>query len=282
MCTVVAKLQENVTLATNWYDSNLLHGNLQNYQTMNIGNKRVNYGVKTSITVTGKDIMESDNLELQGVTIDCGLKFNLHIRNVCKKASQGIGVIMRLRNLLPTEVKLHLFKAAILPHLTYCHLEWHFCGASDTRRLERVRERGLHAVFKDKQSSYQQLSVKAKPPSLYNRTLQDICILIYKVKHHLCPRAICDMFLTNSHTYNLRQKDFYQPSFNIVTHGKHSIRYHNVGARRWSKIPSKDRSAASLKLLSNCFMMNLKLQNAAQRRFVFVDCYVVKLLSCVA
>ena len=29
-------------------------------------------------------------------------------------------------------------------------------------------------------------------------------------------------------------------------------------------------------------MMNLKLQNAAQRHFVFVKCYVVKLLSCVA
>ena len=35
-------------------------------------------------------------------------------------------------------------------------------------------------------------------------------------------------------------------------------------------------------LLSNCFMMNFKLQNAAQRRFVFVECYVVKLLSWVA
>ena len=55
--------------------------------------------------------------------------------------------------------------------------------------------------------------------------VQDICILMYKVKHNLCPRTICDMFLTNSHTYNLRQKDFYQPSFNTITHGKHSIRY---------------------------------------------------------
>ena len=48
----------------------------------------MNYGDKTSITVNGKDIMVSDNLELQGVTIDCGLNVNLHIRNVCKKASQ--------------------------------------------------------------------------------------------------------------------------------------------------------------------------------------------------
>ena len=32
----------------------------------------------------------------------------------------------------------------------------------------------------------------------------------------------------------------------------------------------------------SCFMMNLKLQDAAQRLFVFVECYVVKLSSCVA
>ena len=29
-------------------------------------------------------------------------------------------------------------------------------------------------------------------------------------------------------------------------------------------------------LLLNCFMMNLKLQNAAKRRFGFVECYAVK------
>ena len=37
---------------------------------MIIRNKNVNYGDKTSITVNGKDVMESDNLDLPGVTID--------------------------------------------------------------------------------------------------------------------------------------------------------------------------------------------------------------------
>ena len=37
--------------------------------------------------------MKSDNLELLGGIIDCGLNFNLYISNVCKKASQWIGVI---------------------------------------------------------------------------------------------------------------------------------------------------------------------------------------------
>ena len=69
--------------------------------------------------------MESENLKLLGVTIDYNLNFNVHINIVCKKASQRIGVIMR--NLISTEAKLHLYKAAIFPHLTYYHLVWHFC-----------------------------------------------------------------------------------------------------------------------------------------------------------
>ena len=57
------------------------------------------------LTVNGKDIMESENLKLLDVTIDCDLNFNVHISNICKKASQRIGVIMRLRNLIPTEAQ---------------------------------------------------------------------------------------------------------------------------------------------------------------------------------
>ena len=61
----------------------------------------------------------------------------------------------------------------------------------------------------------------------------------------LCPRTICNMFYTNSHTYSLRQRDFHLPRFNTVTYGKHSIRY--LGPRLWSKLTNKERSAINLK-----------------------------------
>ena len=47
------------------------------------------------------------------------------------------------------DAKLVLYKTAILPHLTYCGMVFHFCGASDSRKLERVQERALRAVFRD-------------------------------------------------------------------------------------------------------------------------------------
>ena len=58
---------------------------------------------------------------------------------------------------------------------------------------------------------------------------------IYKIKHSLCPRTICDMFLTNSHTYNLRQKDVYRLVLTQLRTENTQFDTYNVGARRWSK-----------------------------------------------
>ena len=157
--------------------------------------------------------------------LDSKLNFSEHIISICKKASQRIGVLMRLRNLIPMKSKLILFKRAILPFLTYCHLVWHFRKASDTQKLEKLQERGVRAVFKDNNSSYEQLLEKADLPTLLNRRLQDLCFLMYKGKHKLCPAYINNIFKEPNSNYNLRQADFSIPRYETVTYGKHSIRY---------------------------------------------------------
>ena len=128
--------------------------------------------------------------------------------------------------------------------LTYCHLVWHFCKASDTRKLERLQERGLRAVFKDNNSTYEQLLEKADLPTLLNSRLQDLCILMYKVKHKLCPTYISNIFKEPNSNYNLRQADFSIPRYETVTYGKHSIRY--LGPKLWTKLPKNIRDITTL------------------------------------
>ena len=164
------KLKESAKCTTDWYDNNLLEGNLDKYQTMYITKKYLNKDKNkpdkddqsnnpntsrpASINLKKKKITISDSLKILGVDIDSNLNFNNHVINVCKKASQRVGVIMRLRNLIPTISKLVRFKTAIIPYSTYCHLVWHFCRASDTLRIKRIQERGLRAVFKDAVNPY--------------------------------------------------------------------------------------------------------------------------------
>ena len=82
--------------------------------------------------------------------------------------------------------------------LAYCHLVWHFCNASDRRKLERVQERALRAVYKTRSASYQELLDRAKLTTLHNRRLQDMATLMFQVKHSLVPLNISDLFYSHS------------------------------------------------------------------------------------
>ena len=130
------------------------------------------------------------HLKLLGVTIDHQLFFSEHVKHISVKSNQKIGVLLRMKNLIPEKAKLHIFKTNILPHLTYCSMVWHFIRSSDKQKLERLQEKGLRAVFKDKSSSYEDLLNKAKLVTLNNLRLQNIAILMFKVKHGICPTYI--------------------------------------------------------------------------------------------
>ena len=156
-----------------------------------------------------------------------------------------MGVLSRLGNLILTEAKLLLYKSSILPHLTYCHLIWHFCKASDARKVERVQERALRIVYNTHSVEYSNLLNRANLPSLQNRRLQDLATLMYKVKYGLVPRNVVDIFSVKSSKYHLRNMDFHLPRFISVRYGKHSIRYF-FGPYIWSRLDSKIKNKPSL------------------------------------
>ena len=241
LAKVKSSLAVNAEKASRWCEVNLLKGNFSKYKTMLMHNDD-KVTTSLSLNIQGNEIELTDKLPLLDVSIDCNLNFSDHINSVTKKASQRIGVLMRLKNLIPTAAKLQLYKAAILPHLTYCHLTWHFCRESDRRKLERIQERGLRAMFNDKQSGYEELLVKANLPSLYNRRIQDILILMYKVKFKLLRQRILDLLTLSTSPYNTRYADFILPT---VTFGKHSLRY--TGPKLWNKLSSEARNIPSLK-----------------------------------
>ena len=63
------------------------------------------------ISVDGHAIERMGEIKLLGVQID-------EKRELCTKTSQKVGVLVRLRNLIPCNAKLSLYKSSVLPHLT--------------------------------------------------------------------------------------------------------------------------------------------------------------------
>ena len=140
--------------------------------------------------------------------------------------------------------KLHIVKFAVLPHLTYCQTVLHFCRSSDARKLERIQEPALRAVYCDNKSTYEELLHRAKVPTLYTWRLQAIAILMYKVKNGLAPPYIANLFAVTNSQYHLRNHDFVIPRFRTVAYGKHSLTY--LGPAIWSKLDISIRLSESL------------------------------------
>ena len=167
-------------------------------------------------------------MKLLGVTLDKDLNFSEHVSSICKTTSKRIGVLMRLRKLIPTTAKLQIYKAAIMPYFNYCSLAWHFCKGSDKNKLERTNERGLKSSF---------------------FPLQNIAIFMYKIIHKLLPNNILDLFESTQSTYNLRNSDFRRPRFDGVKYGKHSLRY--FGPYLWDKLLPELRTLPSIQSFKN-------------------------------
>ena len=86
--------------ASSWYRANLLKGNLDKYQTMALGCGRKSMD---SIMIDNHEVRSTECLKLLGVCIDNNLRFDEHISSISKKSAQRVGVLMRLRNLIPTQ-----------------------------------------------------------------------------------------------------------------------------------------------------------------------------------
>ena len=197
------------------------------------------------VIIEDQAIANMDHTQLLGVIIDKDINFSKHMGEVCTKAGRKVGVLTRLRNMIPCSAKLNIYNSSILPLLTYCHAAWHFCKASDTRKIERVQERALRAIYRTKNEDYETLLKRARLPTLKNRRLQDIEIYMYKVKNQLAPRSVEDIFTEEQSCYSLRNSDFATPRFNTTSYGKHSLRY--LGPVIWSKLNSNDRKSPTLK-----------------------------------
>ena len=233
-----------------WYSKNFLLANPEKFQSMNINPRKLDKE-KSDITLNIHDlnIVKAKQIKLLGVTIDDDLNFTEHIKEISTKASKKVGVLNRLRNLIPCRAKLLLYKCFIMPHLTYCHLVWHFCKNSDYRKLERLQERALRTVYRSHSASYEELLGRAKLPTLYNRRLQDTAVLMYKVKCGLTPTCISDLFARKNSTYALRKSDFELTRFNTIRYGKHSIRY--MGPFLWSKLPKDLKESPNVTTFRN-------------------------------
>ena len=83
------------------------------------------------ITIGGTVLMESDDLDILGVTFDSKMTFEKHLRSVYRAASQRLGVLGKSWRVFHYRLLLgRCFRGFVLPVLEHCSAVWY--SAADT------------------------------------------------------------------------------------------------------------------------------------------------------
>ena len=117
-------------------------------------------------------------------------------------------------------------KAFIESQFAYCPLIWMFCQRSSNIRINHLHERALRIVYKDNESTFEDLLKKDNSVSIHHKNIRLLGIELYKVKNNLPTHLMSEIFNLRNIDYNPRsQIDFKQGPVNTVNYGLKSLRY---------------------------------------------------------
>ena len=131
-----------------------------------------------------------------------------------------------------------------MSHFNYCSSIWHNCLKSDSKKLDRLRERALRYLYSEESSQTRTLRDRIGY-SLVDRRIRNLLIIVFKTINNYPPEYLRDLFRLRDNIKNLRGVNKLQvPKPNTTRYGKNSVKY--LAAITWNEISDTLRSPSTL------------------------------------
>ena len=245
---LVIKELENVSInMLRWFESNRMKANPDKYHFLSTDTNVLEINIGDLI------INSTKSEKLLGITIDNKLSFEQHVNNLCNKTSQKLNALARISKYIEPNQKRLIMKAFITSQFAYCPLVWMFHFRKINNRINRLHERALRMTYDDYASDFDSLLALDRTVIIHQKNLQVLATLLYKIKNHLSPEILNEIFSFNNQPYYLRTKsDFQRENVSTVSYGTESLSF--IAPKIWSLIPEDIKKAPTLEI----FKQNIK------------------------
>ena len=160
---------------------------------------------RMSIKIGTTCIEQVYNFNFLGIVLNSNLKWGNHINNVSNKCTRVIGILNKLKQVLPTRIKVLLYNTLILPHLTYGINGWGF----NCTRIKTLQKKAVRVIYNSKYNAhtsniFKQLKIIKICDILTIEQLK----FYHKYTHNKLPQYLQDIPISinqNLHTHNTRQ-----------------------------------------------------------------------------
>ena len=168
----------------NWFSKNKLTLNISKSKFMIFGHSARTSSFSTlSLTVCAKKLDRVESFKYLGVPFDQRLSWEEHIVNIATKVKKRIGILNRIKYLLPRHERIIYYNSMIKPILEYNGIIWGDKGNTVLMEtLQVLQNKAANTIFnRDLHSSATQALVDLNCVSLYKRRTIDRCFLFTNV-----------------------------------------------------------------------------------------------------
>ena len=109
-------LNHDVIKLTQWFSVNQLQVNAVKTQAMTLGKSQFTY----RFSVDDQIIDIEPTLKILGITLDKDLNYKPHVDVMLKKAYAKIAALRKIKQLVPSNVMITLYKTYMQPNFEYC------------------------------------------------------------------------------------------------------------------------------------------------------------------
>lgn len=260
------KINEDLGRINKWLNANKLKLNISKTKCMLINREKDLNEDDITIKINADEIEKVNSIKYLGMIIDDHLKMSEHVEYIIKKVSKKIGFLGRISRKLPLGHRITLYKTIIAPHFEYCSSVLYMCNKGEFEKLQKQQNRAMRIILRCSYITSVDIMLETLAwMSIRQRIVYNTLIYIFKIRHNILPKVLCDKihYVSDRHNYPVRSADDFSIYRTKKTSTKNSIFYN--GLQQFNGLPDeikKEKNLSSFKkLLSFYIKCNVNIKN---------------------
>ena len=100
--------------------------------------------------IGGENIDCVNNFNFLGIVLNQHLNWHSHTTKIANKICKIIGILNKLKHILPQQILSTIYTSLVTPHLNYCILLW----GHEATRIYKLQKKAIRTISKSKYNAH--------------------------------------------------------------------------------------------------------------------------------
>jgi len=257
LTSLINSVNEELCIIENWFQTNKLSLNVKKTKFMifHKPRKKLNHD-HIAIKISNYKIEEVNEFKFLGAYIDSNLSWKIHTTKKANQILRVVGVLSRLKNLVPIKILKTIYNSLVLPHLSYAIICWGNSTGKEIKRLHILQKRAIRTISRSKYNSHTSKLFKQMNLLKLDDIFHVACAkFYYSIKTNLVSHYFQQLLPRNTdiHNYYTRNNEDLH-IFNANTNLQNQLVNVKI-SKVWNSLPI---SLKAMNLSNKCFSYKVK------------------------